>query len=116
MMGNVNCLRKAYPPDCARAETGGLTMSEYMSREAAFNAITDLAGKAPTRSAYEAVWKSARALKKIPAADVAPIEALERLRDELCAQDLITMEGLRKLNTLIWKYTTVHDGGADHDA
>lgn len=46
-----------------------------------------------------------------PAADVAPIEALERLRDELCAQDLITMEGLRKLNTLIWKYTTVHDGG-----
>lgn len=24
----------------------------------------------------------------------------------------ITLEGLRKLNTLIWKYTTVHDGGA----
>nr|DAU53446.1 MAG TPA: hypothetical protein [Caudoviricetes sp.] len=91
-------------------------MAEYMSREAAFNAITDFAGKAPTRSAYEAVWKSARALKKIPAADVAPIEALEHLRDELCAQDLITMEGLRKLNTLIWKYTTVHDGGADHEA
>lgn len=83
---------------------------------AAFNAITDLAGKAPTRSAYETVWKSARALKKIPAADVAPIEALEHLRDELCAQDLITMEGLRKLNTLIWKYTTVHDGGANHGA
>lgn len=38
------------------------------------------------------------------------MEALERLRDEMCAQDLITMEGLRKLNTLIWKYTTVHDG------
>ena len=49
----------------------------------------------------------------IPAADVAPIEALERLRDEMCAQDLITMEGLRKLNTLIWKYTTVHDGGTE---
>lgn len=47
------------------------------------------------------------------AADVAPIEALERLRDELYEQDLITMEGLRKLNTLIWKYTTVHDGGAE---
>lgn len=44
------------------------------------------------------------------------IEAQEHLRDELCAQDLITMEGLRKLNTLIWKYTTVHDGGADHEA
>ena len=48
-------------------------MAEYMSREAAFNAITDLAGKAQTRSAYEAVWKSARALKKLPAADVAPV-------------------------------------------
>lgn len=48
---------------------------------------------------------------RIPAVNVAPIEALERLRDELCEQDLITMEGLRRLNTLIWKYTTVHDGG-----
>lgn len=46
-------------------------MAEYIERETAFDAITDLAGKAPTRSAYEAVWKSARALKKIPAADVA---------------------------------------------
>ena len=48
-------------------------MAEYIEREAAFETITDLAGKAPTRSAYEAVWKSARALKKIPAADVAPV-------------------------------------------
>lgn len=50
-----------------------LTMAEYIKREAAFNAITDLAGKAPTCSAYETAWKSARALKKIPAADVAPV-------------------------------------------
>lgn len=48
-------------------------MAEYIERKTAFDAITDLAGKAPTRSAYEAVWKSARALKKIPAADVAPV-------------------------------------------
>lgn len=48
-------------------------MAEYIELEAAFNAITDLAGKASTRSAYEAIWKSARALKKIPAADVAPV-------------------------------------------
>lgn len=47
-------------------------MPEYIERAVAFDAITDLAGKAPTRSAYEAVWKSARALKKIPAADVVP--------------------------------------------
>lgn len=52
-------------------------------------------------------------MSKAPAADVASIEALERLRDELCVQDLITLEGLRKLNTLIWKYTAVHDGGAE---
>ena len=48
-------------------------MAEYIELEVAFNTITDLAGKAPTRSAYEAVWKSARALKKIPVADVGPV-------------------------------------------
>lgn len=48
-------------------------MDEYIDREAAFDAITDLAGKAPTRSAYETVWKSARVLKKIPAADAVPV-------------------------------------------
>lgn len=48
-------------------------MAEYIKREAAIDAVTDLAGKAPTCSAYEAVWKSARVLKKIPAADVAPV-------------------------------------------
>ena len=53
-------------------------------------------------------------IEDAPAADVAPIEALERLRDELCAQELITMRGLKRLNALIGKYTTVHDGGADH--
>lgn len=60
---------------------------------------------------YLLAAKVLREVSGVSAADVAPIEALERLRDELCAQDLITMEGLRKLNTLIWKYTTVHDGG-----
>mgnify|MGYP006987464865 CR=1 FL=1 len=48
-------------------------MDEYIKRETAIDVITDLAGKAPTRSAYEAVWKSARALRKIPATDVAPV-------------------------------------------
>lgn len=48
-------------------------MAEYIEREAAFDAITDIAGKTSTRSAYEAVWKSARTLKKIPTADVAPV-------------------------------------------
>ena len=47
----------------------------------------------------------------IPTADVTSIEALERLRDELYEQDLITMEGLKRLNALIGEYTAVHEGG-----
>ncbi len=86
-------------------------MDEYIKRETAVRAV--MAAKWVDGSdgamAMEIVASPA-------AADVAPIEALERLRDEMCAQDLITMEGLKRLNTLIWKYTTVHDGGADHEA
>lgn len=79
-------------------------MAEYIKRGTVIDLIT---------RRYENPEICTQEINSIPAADVAPIEALERLRDELCAQDLITMEGLRKLNTLIWKYTTVHDGGAD---
>lgn len=79
-------------------------MAEYIEREALKNDIAKSTEPFNTGSVF-------RAINRQIAADVAPIEALERLRDELCAQDLITMEGLRKLNTLIWKYTTVHDGG-----
>lgn len=81
-------------------------MTEYIKRETAVRAM--MAAKWVDGS------DGAMAMEIVaspPAADVAPIEELERLRDELCAQDLITMEGLRKLNTLIWKYTTVPDGG-----
>lgn len=74
----------------------------------------DLFSENPQEIPYLQAAKVLREVSDAPAADVAPIEALERLRDELCAQDLITLEGLRKLNTLIGKYTTVHDGGADH--
>lgn len=82
-------------------------MAKYLKRETVIDLIT---------RRYENPEICTQEINSIPTADVAPIEALERLRDELCAQGLITMEGLRKLNTLIWKYTTVHDGGADHDA
>lgn len=68
----------------------------------------------PMTAAYKPKGAAARAWNR-RAFDVAPVEDLERLRDDLCAQDLITMEGLRRLNTLIWKYTTAHDGGADHE-
>ena len=81
-------------------------MAEYIKRETAVSAV--MAAKWGDGSdgamAMEIVASPA-------AADVAPIEALERLRDELCAQDLITMEGLRKLNTLIWECVQGREGG-----
>ena len=86
-------------------------MAECIEREAVLRAVQGQ--RSPCRSpAQNRMLDCLKAdVIRISAADVAPIEALERLRDEMCAQDLITMEGLRKLNTLIWKYTTVHDGG-----
>ena len=68
-------------------------MAEYIDREAALMKLMQDGCSA----------KNLQSISDMPAADVAPIEALERLRDEMCAQDLITMEGLRKLNTLIKK-------------
>lgn len=85
-------------------------MDEYIKREAVLRAVHGQ--RSPCRSPAQNRMLDClkAAVIRISAADVAPIEALERLRDELCAQDLITLEGLRKLNTLIGRYTTVHDG------
>ena len=49
-----------------------------------------------------------------PTVEAVPIEALEHLRDELYEHDLITMEGLKRLNVLIEKYTTTYNGGANN--
>ena len=76
-------------------------MGECIDRESVIDLIT---------RRYENPEICTQEINSIPAANVAPIETLERLRDELCAQDLITMEGLKRLNTLIGKYTTAHDG------
>lgn len=100
-------------------------MSEYINRETAFDAVTDLAGKASTRSAYEAVWKSARALKKIPAADVAPVvhgrweqvkewATKAKYRCSVCGREIMSAV---KVN--IEKYPYCHcgakmDGGGDN--
>ena len=51
---------------------------------------------------------------KCPTINAVPIEELEHLRNELYEHDLITMEGLKRLNTLIGKYTTTHNGGANN--
>ncbi len=90
-------------------------MAKYIELEAAVKAFNNFdAGRADSPSfTLLSPEEFAEYLYELPAVNVVPIEALERLRDELCVQDLITMEGLRKLNTLIWKYTTVHDGGAE---
>lgn len=63
-------------------------MDEYIDRKVAFDAITELAGGAPTRSAYEAVWQSARVLKKIPTADVISV-----VRCKYCKYALINPSG-----------------------
>ena len=49
-----------------------------------------------------------------PTVEAVPIEELNHLRDELYEKDLISMEGLKQLNTLIKKYTTAHNGGANN--
>lgn len=46
----------------------------------------------------------------------ATIQGLEHLWDELYTQNLITTEGLKRLNTLIGECTTVHDGGENNNA
>lgn len=51
---------------------------------------------------------------KCPTINTVPIEELEHLRNELYEHDLITMEGLKRLNTLIKKYTTIHKGGVNN--
>lgn len=100
-------------------------MSEYINRGTAFDAVTDLAGKASTRSAYEAVWKSARALKKLPAADVAPVvhgrweqvkewATKAKYRCSVCGREIMSAV---KVN--IEEYPYCHcgakmDGGADN--
>ena len=52
----------------------------------------------------------AETVDKCPTINAVPIEELEHLRNELYEHDSITMEGLKQLNTLIKKYTTVHEG------
>ena len=90
-------------------------MAEYFEREATIKRIeeaycADCNSYNGVRCRACGTGDAIDMIEDAPAVDVAPIEALERLRDELCAQDLITMEGLKRLNTLIGKYTTAHDG------
>lgn len=96
------------------------TPVEYIDREAAFDAITDIAGKTSTHSAYEAVWKSARTLKKIPTADVVPVV---RCKDCKYAQNdydgFSTTVGCNMLKCAMgWhsfcSYGKRKDGGADN--
>lgn len=91
-------------------------MAEYFEREATIKRIKEVycAGCNSYNGVRCRACGTGDAIDMIedaPAADVAPIEALERLRDELCAQGLITLEGLRKLNTLIGECVQAREGG-----
>ena len=59
-------------------------------------------------------YVDAKQISDAPTVDAVPIEELEHLRNELYEHDLITMEGLKQLNTLIKKYTTVHEGDVNN--
>lgn len=55
-----------------------MTEKKYIEQKTAFEMITDLAGSATTKAAYAAIWKAAKELNKIPAADV---EEVVRCKD-----------------------------------
>ena len=99
--------------ECAQDHEEEKTMAEYIDRKKTVELLKSLGNREYRREkgTIQDAIKMISYPEYTPTEDVAPIEALEHLRDELCAQDLITLEGLRKLNTLIWKYTTAHDGG-----
>ena len=59
-------------------------------------------------------YVDAKQISDAPTVDAVPIEELKHLRNELYEHDLITMEGLKQLNTLIKKYTTVHEGDVNN--
>ena len=59
-------------------------------------------------------YVDAKQISEAPTINAVPIEELEHLRNELYEHDSITMEGLKRLNTLIGKYTTTHNGGANN--
>ena len=59
-------------------------------------------------------YVDAKQISDAPTVDAVPIEELEHLRNELYEHDLITMEGLKQLNTLVGKYTTTHNRGANN--
>lgn len=59
-------------------------------------------------------YVDAKQISDAPTVDAVPIEELEHLRNELYEHDLITMEGLKQLNTLIKKYATVHEGDVNN--
>lgn len=56
-------------------------------------------------------YVDAKQISDAPTVDAVPIEELEHLRNELYEHDLISMEGLKQLNTLIKKYTTTYNEG-----
>lgn len=133
------CLREAYPPDCARAETGGLTVAEYMSREAAIayireqseecqKAFEELGGESGIYA--DAYNDLAEDFYRIPAADVAPVVHARWIRphwknSNYCC-DCSECGGEAMHRDYQWDKNGVYpicpncgakmDGGADHEA
>ncbi len=85
-----------------------MRMAKYIDREGLIEwlkhiPLIDLSdGRRLCRVIFEDDFK--KAIKKMPKGiiiDAVPVSELEKLRDYLCAEDLIFMRGLAELNKLI---------------
>ena len=65
--------------------------------------------------AYFAFEKIIECLKQEPPVDAVPVSELKKLRDYLCAEDLIFMRGLAELNKLIANCGAKMDGSSNEE-
>ena len=114
------CLRKAYTPDGARAETGGLTMGECIEREAVLRAVQGQ--RSPCRSPAQNRMLDClkAAVIRISAADVAPVVRCENCAfsqsDGWVCGGTALMPPHQTFPDSFCECGAKMDGGADHEA
>ena len=60
-------------------------------------------------------YVDAKQISEVPTIDAVPVSELEKLRDFLCAEDLIFMRGLAELNKLIANCGAKMDGSSNEE-
>lgn len=140
------CLREAYPPDCARAETGGLTVAEYIERTEelvlAMNAgaraientkryhgavyTKDLFSDNSQKIPYLQAAKVLRGVEDAPTVDAVVVTRCKDCKHKGWVQEPCHGKSvdyckvwdctLRDLESTFCSYGERKDGGADHEA